>query len=304
MALTFVNGGAPDYLGFTFSTTNALLDAITINMINAGWAFVSEVIGSNVVLEGTSLEDPTHKCYIQFTVKVNSGKTNGRYLVIRGWHTVNPLVTASADDVVRLEFMETGTNRLWLALDQDAGGICIYASDGSSSGAHYGFLQRLDPTDQWAWYVGYITSDAYPYVYAAKSKHNGTNWRRLADDYYYFNQWSNRYQVIPYSTFDMTMWGQPYNHYTDANGVNAFREAYLGRLNYDGKALLQPYYYIEGRGANNNYGYRSQLYYRGHVKFAYTGLAAAAAADWFVDTNTTYRIMSVGGSQWQGMRIA
>jgi hypothetical protein len=305
MPLVFLNGASPDYTGFTFTDGAVLLNTIRDTLVSAGWTMLTETAGSTVYLQGTSVTN-SHPCYMQFSVKTNGGKTNGRYLVIRGWQTYNApttFTTASPDDTLRLEFIQTGTNRLWLTADQEAGAVCIFASDGTSGGMHFGFLDRISQTDQWAWMVGFIHARGYEWAYVAKSGFNSTNWRLLVSDYNVGTNYSDYLMSLPVSTFDLTMRGKPRDHYNDTTNTNAFRSAPNGRLNYDGKAVVDPYYYLEGRGSTTAYAILSALYFRGLVKFAYCGLASQNACLFCTDPTTNYRILSVGGLQWQGMRI-
>jgi hypothetical protein len=102
------------------------------------------------------------------------------------------------------------------------------------------------------------------------------------------------------------MRGQWYeNSLTYGDTRNAFFNPWQGRLNYNGQAIIDPYCYMEGRGSMAAYtvGSYLPLYYRGYVKNAYCGVASLPAAAQLVDAATGYRILSVGGAWWQGMRI-
>lgn len=305
MPLTFLNGGEPDYTGATFLDGTTLLGLIRDTLVAAGWTLLVEDPGVTIYLQGNSLQN-NHSCYVQFYTAVNTNVTNGRYLYMRGWQTYtapNVFVTASPDTALQVQYVEGGSNRLWITADEEAGCLCIYDSTGVSRSYHFGFLQRVDPTDPWAWMLGYIYSQGYEYAYVAKSKVNGTNWRKLADDYYNYTNYSDDYQVIPYSTYDLLSRGKPYRSYTNSNAVNAFRYAYQGRVNYNGQAVIDPYYYIEGRGSNSSWSSTATPYFRGLVKFTYCGLASFNAGDWCIEPDTGNRVMSTGPTNWQGMRI-
>jgi hypothetical protein len=305
MALVFLNGGEPNYTGATFMDSTTLLNLIRDTLVSAGWTSLVENPGVSIYLQGTSI-DNSYPCYIQFYTATNTGVTNGRYLYIRGWQTYtapSTFTTASPDVTLFLQYIEGSSNRLWITADQESGCMCIFDATGISRSFHFGFLQRIELTDPWAWMIGYIHSMGYQYCYVAKSKINNTNWRKLSDDYYNYPGTNDNYQVMPFSTYDLLARGKPYNQYQDGNTSNAFRYAHQGRANYNGQAVIDPYYYIEGRGNSAGWSTTAAFYFRGLVKFTYCGVASFDSGAWCIEPDTGYRIMSTGSTNWQGMRI-
>lgn len=311
MPLSFLNGQFPDYSGLIFQTATQLIDNIQTLLETAGWLtyFKTE---EGLGLTMSAISDNGHSCHIEFFVTDYTTVTNGKYLNVRAWHEATK-VTGSPLDVHRFIFVDNRINRLWITADEDAGCIAVFGATGSMNGVHFGFLDRVDPTDEWAWMIGYINAQTgYNFAYVAKSKHNNTNWRRLSLDYGSTHgsynsaefDWENMY---PATCVDMTMRGDARSRSSlDGNGVNAFYNPYAGRLNYDGRALIDRYSYIEGRGSMTNYnpGSYHQLSFRGFVKHAYCGVASLGTAAQVTDPFTGFRIMSVGGTYTQGMRIA
>jgi hypothetical protein len=105
-----------------------------------------------------------------------------------------------------------------------------------------------------------------------------------------------------------------YDNHEKNDSFNAGYKSYLGQVNgVNNKPVLGDYYYIEGRGTENNYYRRynpseniylpDQLYMRGVIKYAVIGCASLAPGTKITDTNgNTY--LSCGTFGWQGFRIA
>lgn len=307
MPTVFVNGGAPLYVGYQFTTAVDLIDTLETNLVSAGWTSVAKVSGATLFVRGVTSN--SHNCWVEFTVTGTTTKT----LTLRGW-LEEAKTNGSPWAIHTLTFTEGSLNRLWLTADSDAGCICIYSADGSCSGYHFGFLDRVDTTDQWAWMLGRIHVSGLVYGYVAKAKHANTNWKQLGADF--AGATTDPIGSVAssctysYNTFDF-MKRIAYDHSGSAASqttnvnTNAAYYAFNGGLNYDGKAIIDPYGYFEGRNSTTAYGStgNNTLYFRGFVKHAYCGVASVAAAGQCVDSVTGYRILSVGGTQWQGMRI-
>lgn len=304
---TFLNGSAPDYTGYQFTTAVNLIDTLETNLVGEGWVSVSKVSGTSLFIKGVTSN--SHDCWVEFVV---SGTTPNLTLTLRGW-LEEAKTNGSPNATHTMTFTEGSINRLWLTCDNDAGCICIYGASGSCAGYHFGFLQRIDVTDQWAWMIGRIHSSGIVWAYSAKAKHANTNWKQIGADFgggtvspigtssSPFGDGSQ-----PITTIDFMRRGVPVGaNYASTNSTNCTYLAYNGGRNYDGSAVIDPYSYLEGR--NNNIGYGSTgstiLYFRGFVKFAYCGVSAEVAAAQCIDSVSGYRILSVGGTQWQGMRI-
>lgn len=308
MPLVFVNGSAPDYFGYIFSTISELIDALEQNLVNAGWTMVEKSgDGPTLFMQGNS--NNNHKCYVEFKVSVNPDVTNGYYLDQRGFLEVGRS-NGTPINVLRHTFINGKPNRMWLTCDNDSGCLCILDATNVCRGAHFGFLNRLDQNDPFAWMMGWIHVDGYQYSWVAKSGHDSTIWRLLSDDYYLYTNktstGSSDQSVFPFSTHDFLQRGG-WISYSEmwGSGSNVFYNSRYGRLNTTGRPVIDPYLYHEGRGSTSNYSSsRPSLYFRGFVKHAYCGVASLNAAAQVIDPDGN-RIMSVGGvSAWQGMRIA
>jgi hypothetical protein len=306
MALTFLSGSAPDYSGYIFTSTSDLINTIESTLQTAGWATVEKAADGLTLLVKGVTSVGSHECFIEFSIYPNASVTNGYYISLRGFHDALRS-NGSPANTLRWSFIDGTPNRLWITADNDSGAISILNSSNGQGGAHFGFLHRIDTTDPWAWMVGYIHSLGYQYAYVAKAKYNSVNWRLLSDDY---NQYTNladgSYPVLPYSTFDFLQrggWVNSHYYYATGSKIVFYNKAY-GRLNYTGTPIIDPYFYHEGRGSTTNYNPGSYLpsYFRGYVKHAYCGVASLATAAQVVD-NQGNRILSVGTTYWQGMRI-
>lgn len=306
MTTIYVNGGAPDYRGEIFQTSGELLDKLESNLTTAGWILVTKEAGQNILMKGRSEND--HMCYVEFKISDESSVGEDvKSLGIRGYQGLD-LIQGSPDGALKLEFRENGVNRFWLTADIDAGCLCIFGSHKTSTvGAHFGFLNRIDKTDPYAWMVGWIHGWGYLYAYVAKSKHDGTNWRRLADTIYYMSgndPWSY-VSVVPQSCFDALTRGKPYYEYDSSSGYNPYYYPQRGRLNYNGLPLIDRYCYTEGRGSTGDYASTgARMYFRGYVKFAYCGVSNLSSNTIIEDPLSSKVILSVGDVDWQGMRIA
>lgn len=297
MPTIYLNGGSPNYTGAIFTNATELLALIKQTLEDAGWLTITYDPGVNLFIKGTTLIN-SHNCWVEFAI-------SGTTLTIRGW-LEEAKTNGSPNSIHIHSFVIGANNRLWLTADEDSGCICIFSdSTGVSAGSHFGFLQRIDTSDQWAWMIGRIHALGHLYAYSAKSKHNLANWKLLSADYYQCGLVADSRQVEPSSTYDFVCHGQVGSiSMTDANsGQNAFVNAHLGRRNYNNQAVITPFSYLEGRGSMTAYGSGLSLYFRGFVKHTFCGVASESAVAQVLDPVTNNRILSVGGSQWQGIRI-
>lgn len=304
MANIFLNGGSPNYTGFEFSNATQLIDQIETTLVAAGWVTDAKVSGVSLFIRGETLIG-SYPCYVDFIV---SGTSPTLTLTMRGW-LEQTKVTGSPDAIHTTTFSVGGTNRMWLSACEDAGAMVIFNSNGACVAHHFGFPERVDTGDPWAWMVGRIHAFGYLFCYSAKSAFNGTNWRQLSLDYVGYSESPLSVNTaLPVSTFDATMRGQFNNTagITSTVAANPFYLAGNGKLNYNGKAKVTPdYEYAEGKGNFNAYGSANvlPLFFRGYIKFAACGLASLVAASQTIDPVSGNRYISGGGSRWQGMRI-
>lgn len=276
MPLHFLNG--VNYAGSLVYTTQNVLDEISAALVAAGW-INRGTSGTAVFFEGTS-QTNNHKCFVEFSISTS-------YLHVRGYHDVtysvpSPLSTSTGSSSGTYCRVSSGTeNRLWVTANSDAGCICIIPSGGlPAQGIHFGFLDRVDPTDQWAWMVGNLVSDGLATAYSAKSKYDAVNWRNIDTDMAIASRQYGAYDAI--WMLDQT-----------------------GRYNYDGTHLVRPFFWLEGRVSTSSVSTSpNPPYFRGNVQYAYTGMANAAAGSYGIDPITGFRLMSTGDAGWQAMRIA
>lgn len=286
MPLTFLNGGAPNYSGQIFSSASDLIDHIETTLVAAGWVSITKVVGTSVLLKGTS-QTNNHNCWVEFIY----GNTS--YLHVKGWQAQNTNASPQSTTLGTGTFCRVSIgfeNRLWITANSDAGCICIIPSSAPAQGVHFGFLDRVDTSDQWAWMVGNIGSStatsSTANAYFAKSKFDPlVNWRSVG-----------------ISEEDMPMsrqWGFYDAIWADNN---------TGRRNYDGVCLIRPYFWLEGRASSPSAASVSTPpnapYFRGNVQYAYTGMASTSAGTFGTDSSSGFRFMSVGDTGWQAMRIA
>lgn len=307
----FLNGSAPDYTGYQFTTAVDLIDTLDTNLTSAGWTTISKVSGTSLFTKGVTTNN--HNCWVEFVV---SGTIPNMTLTLRGW-LEEAKINGSPNNIHTLTFTEGLINRLWLTADSDAGCITIFNSSGACSGYHFGFLTRIDANDQWAWMIGRIYASGMVYAYSAKAKHANTNWKQIGADFSggttdpIGSASGGSVTGLPLTTFDFLKRIETFNintsggSYLATNTSNAGYLAYNGGRNYDGSAIIDPYSYLEGRNSITAYGSagNNTLYFRGFIKYAYCGVASEVAAAQCVDSLTGNRILSVGGNQWQGMRI-
>jgi hypothetical protein len=308
MPVVYLNSTTPgDYTGYQFTTAINLINTLDTNLASAGWTTISKVSGTSLFTKGVTSNN--HNCWVEFVV---SGSAPSMTLTLRGW-LEETKINGSPTATHTLTFTEGSINRLWLSADSDAGCICIYNASGACFGYHFGFLNRIDLTDQWAWMLGRLYASGYLYAYVAKAKHANTNWKQLSVDFHSQTDPAGTavntvIQPLLLSTFDFTKRigvtvTSANARLNEVGGTNAAYLAYNGGRNYDGQAIIDPYSYLEGRNSSTAYGVSTTLYFRGFVKFGFCGVASEVAAARIIDNTTGNIILSVGGTQWQGMRI-
>lgn len=308
MPTVFLNGSSPAFLGWEFTSSVDLINQLETKLIEAGWTSLNKIAGVNLFVRGVNTNN--ENCWIEFKVANNVGQTNGKYLVLRGWQEAAQ-VNASPDNTLRWEYIEGEINRLWLSADSSAGAMCIFPSIGNSKGYHFGFPDSVLSSDPFGWYVGEISSLGYAACYVCKSFVGSTTWKLLSADFNSYGTGATS-TAFPLTTFDyLALVTYPSASsalfYTITTNTNPAYFANQGRINpVDNKCPLLPYGYLEGRNATTAYGSagNNNLPFRGFIKFCYTGVANLAAAVRALDSVTGYRVLSVGGVGWQGMRIS
>lgn len=313
MAIHFANGGAPDYFGISFNSTSSLLNGIKTELETAGWVTDTDDIIANakLVMKGTTTNG--HDCFVNFEDTVNTTNAAEHWLLISGSHTT---AQAIVSEQIRLPWDFGQTNYFYISADVDAGCIALLPYDlTKTTSAHFGFLDRFDETNQYAWSVGTLLNEPQD-KYVAKGAITGENWKHLKD---YFLNWgasttsnvwtSGSYQNSAELLQDVyTTIIKPYSTYTSSTGdYNAGYYAYLGNITNSGKAILYRVGYKEGFASTTAYGDAGEvppkLGMQGLIKLAYGGLGFFAPGGQLVDPTTGNRYLSGGGRGWQGFRI-
>ena len=283
----YYNSGSPLYDGIKFNNAIALLNIIKDSLETSSWKTITNDIDilQTLVIEGSTANG--HLCTIKFRVDINSPN----YLVIQG------IIEEIESPPVTLEFTPDQPNKLWLTAESDSGCLCIRNKYLYSGAIAFGFLERWDETDADAWMVSKLNNRLND-AYVAKSKHDEVTWKQIGSDFFQSDNFlspelTGAYQGI----FDLVAIAHPYVSFTNTNLRNAGYSAQLGAT---GNPIISRRFYLEGRGAIDNYP--GELYNRGFVKHVVNGFGKVPQGK--IDQDTEGNIyLSVGGDGWQGMII-
>ncbi len=129
------------------------------------------------------------------------------------------------------------------------------------------------------------TKDAY----VARSKHDGTPWRRIGDDFaeadnFVSSELNGGYQGI----LDFVTVKNVYNSFINTNRKNAGYSAHWGQVNLvDDRPVMTRRFYLEGKGAIDNYAPHDNhpplLYCRGFIKHVANGMGRHLGGDSYID---------------------
>lgn len=296
MPQIYIYGSSPTFAGFTFSTASQLLNKIAGELVNAGWTITNDSITASNFFIARGVTTNGHNCWIKFTTSTVSG-TQQR-LTIRG-DLDGANTTLMTDGVVYLDFDSSLTNFLYLPADQDSGAICILSGDAAVPvrSAHFGFLDRVDTSNQWAIMVGHLISWNTGTHFIAKSSHAAVNWQRFSADrengaLLTDANSSSALQIhleegqqdIACHALTLQNTSRQLNSISNVNwGYFSTAGQVNGSTN---KPLLSPYYLREGRNGTTNYGSSGgggtkagfnlapKLYFPGVVKHCWRGAAS------------------------------
>lgn len=322
MTLIFRNGGS-NYVGETFDTETVLLQNLRDWLQLAGWTIRDDFINESklLVMQGNAI-DNNDTCFIEFRSVNEEGVLNGKILQIKGDIDGSGSILS---DPINFKFINNSTNIIYLTADDDSLALFIESNDGSFNNGHFGFLDRLDPnSDTFGWMVGRIDWRVNNSFWA-KSYHNGTDWRKVGDDYWYsdtITSYAGRATTPYQGLIDRytTHFKFIYDNYRNWDDDRSFHNSdnknigyyfYNGALNpVNNLPVIGEMFYLEGLGSQSNYGSNAQgdylppqLYYRGTVKHCVIGLASTVVKTQVIDKEGN-RYLSVGGKGYQGMRIA
>lgn len=288
----FYNSGFPKYDGIEFNNEIALLGIIKQSLEASLWVTIADNIATtqDLLMRGTTSND--HLCDIEFWVDSNDPNN----LVVRG------LIEGIYTPTLKLEFTPGELNKIWLTCDRDSGVICIKNRYLYSGAINFGFLERWDDTDNYAWMVAKANNRLND-AYVAKSKHDDTIARQIGADFANADDFSSdilngAYQGI----LDMMTIAHPYLSFTNTNLLNAGYSAHLGQVDsITNRPILTRRYYLEGRSRINNYP--GLLYNRGFVKHLINGFGKVTQGK--IEQDTEGNVYLVTGSDgWQGMILS
>lgn len=283
----YYNSGFPLYDGIKFNDAVELLTIIKESLEASGWNTITNDIETSQTLLAQGITENDHLCDIEFAVDANSVNHLGIKGSLEGVYST----------ALTLEFSPNEINKIWLTCDRDSGCICIRNKYLYSGAISFGFLERWDNEDDMAWMVAKLNNKLND-AYVAKSKHDGRIWEQIG---YGFAQADNSispenngaYQGI----FDLVAIAHPYISFTNTNLRNAGYSAHLGAT---GKPIISRRFYLEGRGAIDNYP--GELYNRGFVKHVRNGFGKVPQGK--IDRDTEGSVyLSTGSDGWQGIII-
>ena len=291
MAADYYNSGFPRYDGIDFSNAIALLGTIRDSLAASLWSVVVDDITGNQSLLMRGETSNGHTCDINFWVDSNDPSN----LVVRGF--IEGVYFAPLE----LKFTPGELNKIWLTCDRDSGVICVKNRYLYSGAINFGFLERWDDTDNYAWIVAKANNRLND-AYVSRSKHSDIVARQIGADFANADDFSSvvlngAYQGI----LDMMTIAHPYLSFTNTNLLNAGYSAHLGQIDtITNRPILTRRYYLEGRGGINNYP--GLLYNRGFVKHLINGFGKITQGK--IEKDTEDNIYLVTGSDgWQGMTI-
>lgn len=327
MPLTFLNGTAPDYLGFSFSSATSLLTAIHDTMVTAGCTSLTNTPGSNLIELRFNAIDNSNTCAIRFTTSI---PVVGRIrLSVRMAHTS---AFSILSDEWRIECTNGSTNRLWLTCNQDHMAMVIQDFSGSCQSLFAGYLLRLDPSDTFAFVIGIPNTVVYENSTSFNGQSTSSNFFsiQVGKDFstnsinWFYPQ--NGYLVAasvnaggrvspnngPYFGFGFLnrhcVAHTPALDSTQTSNLNAARNCLNGNANgLNNKTILGEYYFVEGNTTDSSYGINKrvlppELYFRGVVQSVAVGMSHLLDGVQ-VTNNLGQRFISGGGLTYQGIRI-
>ncbi|NJO48937.1 MAG: hypothetical protein HC840_05025 [Leptolyngbyaceae cyanobacterium RM2_2_4] len=284
MALIFTNGGAPNYLGFQFTSAANLIDQIELTLNSAGWATIAKTPGASLFVRGNSIVNGS-PAFVEFVIE--SATPPLQRLRVVGW--IQQAKTNGTPNVsqLKIDFNDGGANRLWLTADQQSGCITIFSSSGAMNGIHFGFVDRVDTADATAWAVGQIRASGSPGLiptYFSFTIGVATPWQPIN------NSTSTSSLIAQLQTYDLITRLASSTVSAPNNGAPNSNNRYVVTLDYG---------YVETSTA----GLSSDRAFRGFVPYCACGLASLQSAEQIVDPLSSQRFLSTGPLSHQGIRI-
>lgn len=337
MVLKFYSG--TNYTGQILTTMTEFLEFIRDSLIEAGWVIELDDIDPNFSLKIKGFDEeqnsPKDECFFHFYKNTNDKPAFKGYLG-----------NDADEESIEREFSawtEGENNRIWLTADSGAGAFVLFNGGNSLSelftdytvcdysqvsSIFFGFYDRTDMNDEYAWGWGVPYYRVLEEQYVAKAHYNNNNlttpWLRQ-EDIVKSNSLSSREWLTYYDLFNSN--GQciqiqgifdrfsfphnPSDNYDYNNfSRNPSRQGYYGAKNaVDNKCYLDKFFILElnndfsGASEEKNTAYKRPCFYRGDIKFIATGMANLLALEQITDTDGK-RWMSCHNWGYQGMRIA
>lgn len=310
--VTFLNGGEPDYLGVPFYDGIELLNQLKDSFLLEDWTILDDSITSSQILKVQAFSGVNnHPCYLNFRV-IDGGSPNEKRLILQGDLTGT---NANLSPEVYTTFISTGEGRLWAAITESHIGLCTAGTDGIYRGVHGGFCDRIDPiNDSGAWYIGYIHTN-WGLNYVARGARTNNIWHVIGNNgngYSTFEQSTSVYWN-PYSlggTFDrytLALSRGSLSHTTITNvNTNCLYQIQDGSRNRGtNTCILGEYFLPEGQSSTGWFVEGEltgrSLYFRGVIPNLRVGVGSSLGGEQVIIGDE--RIISVGTTRWQGLRI-
>jgi hypothetical protein len=307
MANFYLNGGGL-LTGEKFIDTADLLTKIKNHLVNSGFTLVLDDIATNSILKVKGITTVnSHECWINFSV-IEGSIIDEKILEIRG--DLDGL-EATLSGTFQCPYIEDADNFMWMAANNDSGGIVIKSFNGVFSAVGFGFPERRLETDEFSWglFRPFYRFDSSYYT-VAKGAHANDNWHTLDSDFSSASSITGRFGVGPVNgTFDF-LTSQVIDAalgYTSSNS-SSFR-AYNGQINkVTGEPFITRRFVLEGLNSTTAYtpqgtNVATQLYQRGPFQHFYNGGGSLPAGTQLTTPSNGDVYISTGGPGWQIMKI-
>ena len=305
---TYIRGSADGngyYSGLAIADETTLLTQIRDGLVTAGWTIIADTISSNKKVKLSGLSNG-HLCRVEFST--SNVTLNEKKLSLIGDKTGANTVLSPAID---LPFIADGQSKLFLTADAAGGCLMVFNPAGVTKSAHFGFLERTVPTNQFAWMIGFLDC-ALTKAYVAESTIGGTTWKENHTFYYSSTESQTSPNAAYQYIWDGLTTGLGGTAFTTSSNTSFAYKPWLGAIDpVTGKPLLGSYGYLEGYTTNSSYpvdaNKATALHFPGFVRYARTGLASLAPAIQVKEGTKTF--ISGGASAdflqgFQGFQIA
>lgn len=288
------------YSGIAVADETVLLTQLRDNLVTGGWTVVTDDI-ANLALQMKGTDDGDD-CYVNFNINVETGV--GRDLLITG--DLDGQGTDVPEEPVKIPLIVDGNSKLYVTTDASSACISVFNPAGETKASHFGFLNRRDTNNAFAWMIGYLDvwlSESF----IAKSTIDGIIWAEMQKYYTATESKTNPSGVYQF-VWDSLTTGVTATSRTSSNSSSFGYKPWLGAIDpVLGQPILGLYGYLEGRIPSNTYpvdaSNATALHFPGEVKFARTGLASLSPGVQCKEGTKTF--LSAGSvGQFQGFQIS